>query len=208
MPRLIVGLGNPGPRYADNRHNIGFMVADAVVKRMGARYERKHKGELARGRLGGVEVLVLKPLTYMNLSGASVAAAFTSIDTPLEHVIVVHDELDLAFEQVRVKVGGGHAGHNGLRSIFEHLGAALRRSDPEADPSPNGFIRVRCGIGRPAHGDVSSHVLSGFSDDERITLPTLVDDAVEAVELIVTRGPLEAMNTVHPRQKMKGAEAG
>lgn len=208
MPRLIVGLGNPGPRYADNRHNIGFMVADAIVARMGERYERKHNGELARGRLGGVDVLVLKPLTYMNLSGTSVAAAFTSIEIPLEHVIVVHDELDLPFEQVRVKAGGGHAGHNGLRSIFDHLGAALQRDAPDGDRAPNGFIRVRCGIGRPSHGDISSHVLSDFSADERITLATLIDDAADAVELVVTRGPLEAMNTVHPQQKKKAVEVG
>jgi len=191
VPWLIVGLGNPGPSYSAHRHNIGFMVVDELARRMAERFSEKFKGRVARGRLSGDEVTLLEPLTFMNLSGASVGAASSYYKFTPERVIVVHDELDLPFAQVRVKVGGGHAGHNGLRSIFAHFG-----SD---------FVRVRCGIGRPAHGDVSGYVLSGFSPDEQPDLRRLVDDAADAVELIVGRGALEAMNTIHPQQKRRGS---
>jgi len=193
VPWLIVGLGNPGPRYRENRHNIGFMVADAIARRMGATFQSKFEGQAARGRFGGDDVLVLEPQTYMNVSGVALNAAATFFKTAPEHVIVIHDELDLPYGQVRVKVGGGHAGHNGLRSIFQHFGAD--------------FLRVRCGVGRPADGDVADYVLSDFSAAERETLGSFVDDAVEAVELIVSRGALEAMNVIHPRQRRKETTA-
>ncbi len=193
MPWLIVGLGNPGPKYSANRHNIGFMVADELVRRLGATFQDKFEGRVARGRLAGVDVLVLEPQTFMNLSGAALGAAASYFKIAPEHVIVIHDELDLPFEQVRVKVGGGHAGHNGLRSVFQHFGAD--------------FVRVRCGIGRPVQSDVVSYVLSDFSVTERETLGAFVDEAAEAVELIVSRGALEAMNVIHPRQKRKGTMA-
>lgn len=193
MPWLIVGLGNPGPKYSANRHNIGFMVADELVRRLGSGFQDKFEARTARGRLGGADILVLEPQTFMNLSGTSLRAAASFFKIAPEHVIVIHDELDLAFEQVRVKVGGGHAGHNGLRSIFQHFGTD--------------FVRVRCGIGRPAPGDVVSYVLSDFSVTERETLGAFVDEAAEAVELIVSRGALEAMNVIHPRQKRKGTTA-
>ncbi|PKN57333.1 MAG: aminoacyl-tRNA hydrolase [Deltaproteobacteria bacterium HGW-Deltaproteobacteria-14] len=193
VPWLIVGLGNPGPKYSANRHNIGFMVADELVRRLGATFQDKFEGRVARGRLAGVDVLVLEPQTFMNLSGAALGAAASYFKIAPEHVIVIHDELDLPFEQVRVKVGGGHAGHNGLRSVFQHFGAD--------------FVRVRCGIGRPVQSDVVSYVLSDFSVTERETLGAFVDEAAEAVELIVSRGALEAMNVIHPRQKRKGTMA-
>lgn len=203
MPWLIVGLGNPGPKYSANRHNIGFMVADAIARRMDASFQEKFKGRVARGRFGGAEVVVLEPLTFMNLSGTSVGAAASFFKIAPENVIVVHDELDLPYAQVRVKVGGGHAGHNGLRSTFQHFGAD--------------FVRVRCGIGRPAPAanderagaqiDVASYVLSDFSSTERETLESLVATATEAVELVVSRGALEAMNVIHPRDKRKGSVA-
>jgi PTH1 family peptidyl-tRNA hydrolase len=169
------------------------MVADELVRRLGATFQDKFEGRVARGRLAGVDVLVLEPQTFMNLSGAALGAAASYFKIAPEHVIVIHDELDLPFEQVRVKVGGGHAGHNGLRSVFQHFGAD--------------FVRVRCGIGRPVQSDVVSYVLSDFSVTERETLGAFVDEAAEAVELIVSRGALEAMNVIHPRQKRKGTMA-
>ncbi len=189
MSWLVVGLGNPGPGYSGNRHNIGFMVVDELARIMGERFRQKFKGDHARGRLGNEDLHLLKPMTYMNRSGTSVGAAAAFFKLPPENVVVIHDELDLQFEQLRVKIGGGHAGHNGLRSIFQHFG--------------RDFVRVRCGIGRPAHGDVSDYVLSDFSRDERITLSHAIDDAVRAVELITGRGPLEAMNAIHPEQRAK-----
>lgn len=194
MPWLIVGLGNPGPKYSGNRHNIGFMVVDAVARRLGATFQRELDGRVARGRFAGADVILLEPQTFMNLSGVSLRAASTFFKIAPEHVIVVHDELDLPYPQVRVKVGGGHGGHNGLRSIFDHFGAD--------------FLRVRCGVGRPADGDIVEHVLSDFSALERETLePDLIDEAVEALELIVSRGALEAMNVIHPRSKRKASLA-
>ncbi len=192
MTWLVVGLGNPGPQYAANRHNIGFMVVDELSRIMGARFHRKFKGDHARGRLGDEDMHLLKPQTFMNRSGLSVAAAASGLGLDAARVVVVHDELDLPFEGLRVKVGGGHAGHNGLRSIFEHFG--------------RGLVRVRCGIGRPCHGDVSGWVLGDFSPDERITLPHLIDDAVGAVELITSRGPQEAMSAIHPEQRAKAKQ--
>ena len=193
MPWLIVGLGNPGPSYSAHRHNVGFMVVDELARRVGDSFREKFKGRVARGRLGGDEVTLLEPLTFMNLSGVSVGAAAGFFKVTPERVVVVHDELDLPFGQVRVKVGGGHAGHNGLRSIFAHFGAD--------------FVRIRCGIGRPPDGDVSNYVLSGFTRDEQVELGRLVDEAAAAAELVVSRGPLEAMNTIHPQQKRKGSTA-
>ncbi|MCA9513758.1 MAG: aminoacyl-tRNA hydrolase [Myxococcales bacterium] len=187
MTWLVVGLGNPEPKYAKNRHNVGFMVASELARRMGEGFTSKFKGELARGRLGPQDLLVLKPMTYMNLSGVSVASAATFYKVPLEQIVVIHDELDLPFPDVKVKVGGGHAGHNGLRSIFEHVG--------------RDFVRVRCGIGRPPHGDVAGFVLSDYSKDEAAGLPDVIDTAARAVELIVDRGPLAAMNEIHTKAR-------
>lgn len=186
MTWLVVGLGNPEPKYVKNRHNVGFMVATELARRMGEGFISKFKGDLARGRLGPHDLLVLKPMTYMNLSGVSVAAAATFYKVPRERIVVIHDELDLPFPDVRVKVGGGHAGHNGLRSIFEHVGG-------------RDFVRVRCGIGRPPHGDVAGWVLSDYSPPEQGALPDVIDAATRAVELIVAEGPLAAMNEIHSK---------
>ncbi|MBW2507411.1 MAG: aminoacyl-tRNA hydrolase, partial [Deltaproteobacteria bacterium] len=136
---LIAGLGNPGPKYANNRHNVGFMVVDELRRRWGASaFRDKFKGEFTKVRVGSDEVVLLKPLTYMNLSGESVQAAMRFFKVPLEQVVCVHDELDLEFGVVRLKVGGGTAGHNGLRSMVQHCGGP-------------GFVRCRVGIGRPRH---------------------------------------------------------
>jgi PTH1 family peptidyl-tRNA hydrolase len=153
---LVVGLGNPGPEYAGNRHNIGFMALDAMAARWipgGSPWRRKFKGEAAEARIAGARVLLLKPLTYMNESGQAVGEAMRFHKVALADVVVLHDELDLAPGKLRVKAGGGNAGHNGLRSISAHCG--------------NDYVRVRMGIGHP--GDkamVHTYVLSNFAKAE------------------------------------------
>ena len=160
--KLLVGLGNPGPEHARQRHNIGFMAADAIASAHGfAPWRSKFQGSVAEGRLGPEKVLLLKPGTYMNLSGDAVRAALQFYKLEPAEVIVLHDELDLAPGRVRVKSGGGHAGHNGLRSIASHIG-------PE-------FTRVRLGIGHP--GDkrlVTNHVLGDFARSDAEWLDDLL----------------------------------
>ncbi|MBK8176063.1 MAG: aminoacyl-tRNA hydrolase [Rhodospirillales bacterium] len=159
---LLVGLGNPGAKYADNRHNIGFMAVDAIARRFGfTPYRTRFAGELAQGRLGGEETLALRPMTFMNCSGRSVAEAARFYKIPPARVIVFHDELDLAAGKVRIKRGGGAAGHNGLRSIDALYG--------------NDYRRVRLGIGHP--GDkrrVLGYVLDDFDDLDRAWLDPLL----------------------------------
>jgi PTH1 family peptidyl-tRNA hydrolase len=177
---LVVGLGNPGRQYEDNRHNVGAMAVDAIARAVGASFKSKFSGEFA---MAG-ELAFLKPTTFMNLSGESVQPAAAFLKVPLDRLIVIHDELDVPFADVRIKLGGGHAGHNGLRSIIARLGS------PE-------FARVRVGIGRPPpdfKGDVASYVLSNFSSEERKQLDDLVGRAADAARLIVEHGTLEAMN--------------
>jgi PTH1 family peptidyl-tRNA hydrolase len=179
---LVVGLGNPGREYADTRHNIGFMVADELARRwkLGG-WRSKFGGEIAQQS----EQVVLKPQEFMNLSGAVVqrTAAFYKVEP--ESIVVVHDEIDLDFGRLKVKRGGGHGGHNGLRSITEQIGAE--------------FIRVRCGVGKPAGGKerVTGHVLGGFSKVELNEVPFLVGGAADAVELIISKGVIAAMNKVN-----------
>ncbi|MBV0891781.1 aminoacyl-tRNA hydrolase [Paracoccus sp. Z118] len=148
---LIVGLGNPGAKYAGNRHNIGWMAVDRIAGDHGfSLWRARFQGLAAEGRLGGEKVTLLKPQTFMNLSGQSVGEAMRYLKLTPAEVTVLHDELDLAPGKVRVKTGGGHAGHNGLRSIHQHLG--------------EGYRRVRLGIGHPGHKDqVSGYVLSDFA---------------------------------------------
>ncbi len=161
--KLIVGLGNPGGKYAGHRHNVGFMVVDEIARAHHFGPWRKgFQGEVAEGRLAGEKVLLLKPATYMNESGRSVGEAVRFYKLAPEDVIVVHDELDLAPGRIRVKTGGGHAGHNGLRSIIAHIGAD--------------FHRLRVGIGHPGEKSrVHGHVLSDFSKAEREWLQPLLD---------------------------------
>ena len=149
--RLFVGLGNPGAKYAGNRHNIGYMAVDRIAADHGfAPWRAKFQGSLSEGRLGTERVVLLKPETFMNLSGQSVGEALRFYKLDPSNVVIFHDELDLAAGKVRLKTGGGHAGHNGLRSIHAHLGDA--------------YGRVRLGIGHPGHKDrVSGHVLSDFA---------------------------------------------
>ncbi len=174
---LVVGLGNPGREYASHRHNIGFMVVDALARRSKAdAFRAKFSAELARTEIKGEDAWLLKPMTYMNLSGDSVQPCAAFFKIPPERVIVIHDELDLPFGDIRLKRGGGHAGHNGLRSIIGRMGAD--------------FCRVRFGIGRPppSFRDTASWVLSSFGPEERENLDKLVDLASGAVLDIAARG--------------------
>ena len=187
---LVVGLGNPGPDYAANRHNVGQMVLDILADRISATFKsHKANASVAEGRLGfgGPKVILAKPGTYMNNSGGPVAGLMKFYDVDVQHVIVVHDELDIDAGAVRVKQAGGHAGHNGLRDII-------------AAADSNEFVRVRVGIGRPpGRMDAADFVLKNFSGDERKELPLLLALSADAVEEIVTKGALEAMNTVNAK---------
>ncbi|MDF3605517.1 aminoacyl-tRNA hydrolase [Paracoccus sp. DMF-8] len=160
--KLIVGLGNPGAKYAQNRHNIGHMAVDRIAADHGfAPWRSRFQGEIAEGRLGDTRVTLLKPGTFMNLSGQSVGEAMRYLKLTPEDVIVLHDELDLAPGRIRLKMAGGHAGHNGLRSIHQHIGENYRR--------------LRLGIGHPGHKDrVAAYVLSDFAKAEGDALDDLL----------------------------------
>lgn len=188
-PWLVAGLGNPGKEHAGNRHNVGFMVADLLASRVGGRFGRSKRGhaELAEGRLGfgGPKLILVKPLTYMNLSGAPVVTLAQFFKVPVEHVIAVHDELDVPYGQIRVKRGGGEGGHNGLRSMSKSL-------------SSKEYARVRFGIGRPpGRQDPADYVLSDFAGAERKELEFLVDRAADVVEAVVLEGVEWAQNKYH-----------
>lgn len=185
---LVVGLGNPGPGYANHRHNVGQMVVDELASRIGATF-KKHKtpAQVAEGflRPGGPKLVLAKSNSYMNTSGGPVAALLKFYSLPLERLIVVHDELDIPFDTVKLKSGGGHGGHNGLRDI------AKAANSPE-------YVRVRVGVGRPpGRQDPADFVLQGFSSTERAVLPNLLSDAADAVELVITDGLLAAQQKVH-----------
>jgi PTH1 family peptidyl-tRNA hydrolase len=190
-PFLVVGLGNPGPGYAGNRHNVGAMVLDELAARAGVRLS-PGKGARSRtlsgeGRLAGRRVVLARPLTYMNESGGPVRGLLDYHHLPAEDLVVVHDELDIAFASVRLKRGGGEGGHNGLRSITRSLGT-------------KNYLRVRVGIGRPpGRLDPADFVLKDFSTTERKELPFLVADAADATELLLAKGLEPAQNEVHPR---------
>lgn len=187
--KLVVGLGNPGERYADTRHNIGVMVAVRAASSAGIALKRQgYQGVYGVGRLAGEEAAVLLPQTFMNRSGASVAPACQSLGITPGDLIVIHDEIDLPFGTLRIKVGGGHGGHNGLRSITEALGHG-------------DFLRVRLGVGRPpAGGDVSGYVLGRFTSGERKQLDEYLAAATDALEFLLQRGPVEAMNSYNNRE--------
>ncbi len=184
---LVVGLGNPGPTYASNRHNAGFLVLDELAARVGGRF-KAHKGraDLIEGRLVGQRALLAKPKTYMNTSGGPVASLRDFFKLSVDQVVVVHDELDIPFGTVRLKQGGGDNGHNGLRSISSALGS-------------KDYLRVRVGIGRPpGRQDPADFVLKDFASAERKELAFLLDRGADAVEALLT-GTLEsAQNAFHP----------
>ena len=183
---LVVGLGNPGPTYAGNRHNVGFMVLDLLAERVGGRFKaHKGRGDVVEGRLAGQPAVLMKPKSYMNESGGPVASLRSFFKVPHERIVVVHDELDIPYGTLRLKRGGGDNGHNGLRSLTTSLGSRE-------------YLRVRVGIGRPpGRQDPADFVLKDFSSAEGKDLGFHVDRAADAVEALVT-GPLEAaQNSFH-----------
>lgn len=183
---LVVGLGNPGPEYAGNRHNAGRMVAELLAKRMGASFRRhKSRSSVAEGRLAGAAVTLAVPMSYMNLSGGPVAALRDFYKVPPGRIIVIHDELDVPFGEIRLKLGGGAGGHNGVRSVSAALGT------PE-------YLRVRVGIGRPpGQMDPAVFLLRDFTSAERKELPLLLERAGDAVEALLADGLARAQNTFH-----------
>jgi peptidyl-tRNA hydrolase, PTH1 family len=199
---IIAGLGNPGPEYAGNRHNAGQMVLALLADRMGARFKsHRTRNDIAEGRLAGQPVTLARPHSYMNLSGAPVAALLGFYKLSPERTVVIHDELDVPFGAVRLKLGGGDNGHNGLRSISAALGT-------------RDYYRVRFGIGRPpGRMDAANFVLRDFSAAERKELPFALDRCADAVETLITKGLTEAQNLYHtdppalswPRTKQRGS---
>ena len=184
---MVVGLGNPGPQYAKTRHNLGFMVADLLAARMGTSFKlhKRSGAEVVTGRLGGRPVVLAKPRTYMNESGRHVGPLAKFYSVAPGEVIVIHDELDIDFGRVRLKLGGGEGGHNGLRSIANSLGT-------------KDFQRVRVGIGRPpGRKDPAAFVLEPFKAAERPEVPALCELAADATELLVQVGLEPAQNQVH-----------
>jgi len=186
-PLLVVGLGNPGPQYAKTRHNVGFMVADLLAARLGAPFKvhKRSGAEIVTGRLGNRSVVVAKPRTFMNESGRHIGplAKFYSV-SPAD-MIVIHDELDIDFGKIRLKLGGGEGGHNGLRSVANALGT-------------KDFQRVRIGIGRPpGRKDPAAFVLEPFTAAERSELATICVLAADATEVLVEAGLEPAQNQVH-----------
>ena len=184
---LVVGLGNPGREYARTRHNVGWMVVDELARRNDASFKSKFNGRLADVRIDGRRVALLKPETYMNESGRSISAAMRFYKAPVEAVLVLHDDVDLEPGRLQARLGGGLAGHNGLRSISRSTGT-------------RDYLRVRIGIGRPpGRQDAADFVLKDFSATERKTLDLLVAEAADAAELLLERGLEAAQNVVHPR---------
>jgi PTH1 family peptidyl-tRNA hydrolase len=185
---LIAGLGNPGKQYAGSRHNVGFMLADLLAERAGARFGRDRSGALVgTGQLAGSPVTLAKPLSYMNESGRPVAAVRAFYKVPPGRVLVLHDELDVPFGSVRLKLGGGSGGHNGLRSVT----AALGTGD---------YYRIRIGVGRPpGRMDPAAFVLHDFAAGERAELPLLLDWCAGAAETLLTHGLPIAQNEFHAR---------
>ncbi|MDR0482275.1 MAG: aminoacyl-tRNA hydrolase [Cellulomonadaceae bacterium] len=191
---VIVGVGNPGPMYAGNRHNVGQMVADLVAARAGVRFSKHPRANavVGEGRLGvrpggvpGPRVIVAKPLSYMNNSGGPVSTLLKYYGVEPESLIVIHDEVDIPFDSIRLKSGGGEGGHNGLRDITAAVGT-------------RDYLRVRVGVGRPpGRMDTADYVLRDFTLGERSDLPMLISDAADATEMIVTEGLLAAQGKFH-----------
>jgi PTH1 family peptidyl-tRNA hydrolase len=185
-PWLVVGLGNPGPSYANHRHNVGAMVVDVLAERMGARL-KSHKGraDVAEGRLGGHRVVLARPRSYMNESGGPVAGLSSFFRISPQRLIVIHDELDIPFGAVRLKYGGGDGGHNGLRSVRGSLGTG-------------DYVRVRVGVGRPpGRVDPAEFVLRDFSPHERKEVPEIVGRAADAVQTLLDDGLAATQNRYH-----------
>ncbi|HAY42899.1 MAG TPA: aminoacyl-tRNA hydrolase [Micrococcaceae bacterium] len=185
---LVAGLGNPGPGYAGNRHNVGQMVLDELAKRVGSKFKtHPSRAQIIQGRIsvGGPRVVLAKPMTYMNLSGGPVANLAKFFGIGVENLIVVHDEIDIPFDTVKLKRGGGEGGHNGLRDISKAMGS-------------KDYLRVRAGVGRPAgRMDTADWVLQDFSKSEKQNLPFLIDNSADAVELLMSSGLEAAQGKFH-----------
>lgn len=185
---LVAGLGNPGPGYAGNRHNVGQVVLDELAKRVGSKFKtHPSRAQIIQGRInvGGPRVVLAKPMTYMNLSGGPVANLAKFFGIGVENLIVVHDEIDIAFDTVKLKRGGGEGGHNGLRDISKAMGS-------------KDYLRVRAGVGRPTgRMDTADWVLQDFSKLEKQNLPFLIDNSADAVELLISSGLETAQGKFH-----------
>lgn len=185
---LVAGLGNPGPEYAGNRHNVGAMVVEVLAARLGTKFSRHRTTTMlaeARLRPGGPKLVLVRPLSYMNTSGGPVSRAAAYFGIAPERVIVIHDDLDLPFETIKLKADGGHGGQNGVRDIIKALGT------PE-------FTRVRVGIGRPpGRQDAADYVLRDFGAADKTRLPFVLDDAADAVEHVIDEGLLTAQQKFH-----------
>lgn len=182
---LFVGLGNPGSEYERNRHNIGFMAVDSIADMYGFKsFKKKYQGDYSEGNIAGEKVILLKPQTYMNESGRSVSAVSSFYKIPTSHIITFHDELDLAPGKVKIKVGGGAAGHNGLRSMDSHLG----------DPN---YKRIRLGIGHPGDKDrVHGYVLGNFSKDDSLWVSDLLNIVAKEIPLILKSDDARFLNNI------------
>jgi len=199
---LVVGLGNPGRKYARNRHNVGFMAVDRLAQRHGLAFARqKGRAKIAEGAIAGQRTVLARPQTYMNLSGESVARLARFFKIPSERMLVVYDDLDLPLARLRLRPDGGSGGHKGLKSIIERLGTQA-------------FPRLRIGIGRPVHGDPVDYVLQDFAAGEWIDMDVALDRAVAAVEHWLAHGVDAAMNVFNvdaiqarPRETPKTSEA-
>ena len=186
---LIVGLGNPGAEYKGNRHNVGQMVLDELAGRMGSKFKiHKARAHVLEGRLGigGPRVVLSKPMTYMNVSGGPVAGLANFYGIGPDHIVAVHDEIDIPFNTIKLKCGGGEGGHNGLRDMSKAL-------------ATKNYLRVRVGVGRPpGRMDTADYVLRDFGTAERKDLPFLLDEAADAVEMLVREGLTAAQQKFHP----------
>jgi PTH1 family peptidyl-tRNA hydrolase len=190
---LIAGLGNPDPEYQVTRHNVGFWFADALASAHAASFsfEKKLEGAMTEVRVGGQRIRLLKPMTYMNESGRSISRALAYYKIPPERLLVVYDEIDLPPGRVKLKRGGGHAGHNGLRSVIEHIGAD--------------FWRIRIGVGHPgSRGRVVGHVLKRASTEEEDLILEGLGNALDALPLLLERGPQIAQNRLHSQKPADG----
>lgn len=191
--KLIAGLGNPGPKYQWTRHNAGFMVLDRLSHVAGIPVTKKRfSGLHGEGIWHGERLLLLKPQTFMNLSGRSVAEALRFHKLSLHDLVVVHDDLDIPYGRIKLKEGGGHGGHNGLRSLIQELGGA-------------DFVRLRVGVGRPLHGDVVNYVLTNFSQEEIAGLAEILEGVLDILESFLSSGLSKTMSLYNNKDFLAGA---
>lgn len=190
--KIITGLGNPGPQYAATRHNIGFMAIDALAVKFRVSVDkRSHRALVGNGRIGGEPVILVKPLTFMNLSGESVSPILTETRCTHNDLIVIHDDLDLPAGQLRIRKNGSGGGHNGISSIIQKVGT-------------ESFIRIKLGVGRPpGRMNAADYVLSDFGSDEELLIKQVIEDAVSAVMAIIHEGPDKAMNRFNKKVKQE-----